>query len=89
MHGPGSAISSGFPVWNVTEIVSPILNYSIWQYSKALYLTFGTHTCHLSYGGYVIIEWLIITLTSNGKRESVPRDQISPLLVITVHYFNT
>ena len=30
---------------------------------------------------FVILERLSITLTSNGKREFVPRDQVYPLLV--------
>ena len=30
---------------------------------------------------YALIEWLSFTFTSNGKREFVPRDQVSPLLV--------
>jgi len=33
------------------------------------------------------LESLSITFTSNGKRESVPRDQVSPLLVVYFSLF--
>ena len=36
-----------------------------------------------------IIERLIFKFTPNGKREFVPRDQVFPLIVVTVYYFYT
>ena len=35
------------------------------------------------------LQGLSITFTSNRKREFVPRDQVSPLLVVYCHYFYT
>ena len=32
------------------------------------------------------MERLSIAFTANGKREFVPRDQVSPLLVFTIYY---
>ena len=34
-----------------------------------------------------LLERLSITFTSNGKREFVPHDQVSPLLVVSVHTY--
>ena len=40
------------------------------------------HVFKQATSGYLLIERLNITFTSNGKREFVPRDQVSPLLVV-------
>ena len=57
--------------------VSTRLAFKIWEHLVS------TH-------GYVrSLERLSFTMTSNGKREFVPRDQVSPYLSFIVHYFYT
>ena len=52
-------------------------------YQSNLYLKNCSSTLPILALAYtLLIEGLNITFTSNGKREFVPRDKVSPLLVV-------